>query len=130
MAVLETSFLIDLLKNKERAVEVLKSIEDSEKEIFIASPSIMELWHGAIISSFPDREKNKVLGMINSISEISFDSESAMKSAEILNYLKTKGLPIELPDVMIAAIALVNGEKIITRDEHFTRIPGLMVLKY
>ncbi len=31
---------------------------------------------------------------------------------------------------MIAGIAKANGEKIVTRDAHYTRIDGIKVLKY
>jgi len=38
---------------------------------------------------------------------------------------------IDIEDIMIAAIAIVNGEKILTRNsKHFKRIEGLEVEEY
>lgn len=39
--------------------------------------------------------------------------------------LDAEGSPIPLPDVIIAAVALQEGQQVFTRDKHFERIPGL-----
>jgi predicted nucleic acid-binding protein len=61
---------------------------------------------------------------------LSLDNDSAKEAAEIQFNLSKKGIKIDNEDIMIAAIAKLNGEKIITKDNHFTFIDGLKVLKY
>ncbi len=130
MAVLETSFLIDILRNEPIAVKHLYELEQNEKELFITSPTIMELWEGALLCNMPQKEKTKIEALLTTLTELPLDSTSAKRAAEISVYLSKRGQTIDTEDIMIAGISLSTGEKIITSDEHFTRIPGLSVLKY
>lgn len=59
-----------------------------------------------------------------------FTESAAKRAAEIQVFLEQKGQMIQSEDTMIAACALVRGEKVVTRDSGYTRIPGLVVLKY
>ncbi len=130
MAVLDTSFLIDILHNQPTAVQQLTELEQTEKDLFITAPTVMELWEGALLCNLPQKEKNKIEALLSSLSELPFDTTSAKRAAEILVYLTKKGQIIETEDIMIAGIAMASGEKVVTKDEHFTRILGLRVLKY
>lgn len=56
------------------------------------------------------------------------DETTAEFYAEILNQLKTAGTPIPTNDIWIGAVALQNGLKLFTRDQHFQRIPGLILV--
>ncbi len=127
MAVLDTSCLIDFLRNKEGALELVKDIA-SHETVFITTPSIMELWEGALKSDIKENEMKKVEGLLLSASVLDFDSLSAKRAAEI--NVELSKTPLEIEDVMIASISLINGETVVSRDQHFTRIPGLRVLKY
>jgi predicted nucleic acid-binding protein len=53
-------------------------------------------------------------------------SKAAWRRAGIISSdLDSRGLPIPMTDVFIAALALEDGHEIYTRDKHFERIPGL-----
>src|SRR3989338_5432212 len=97
MTCLETSFLIDLFRGKEKVNKLMDELNKHEEQLTVAAPTIMELWSGALLAIHSEREKAKI---------------------------------IQLEDIQIAAIAKAHGEQLITRDEHFARIPGLRVLKY
>ncbi len=127
MAVLETSFLIDILRNRPSAVELLYKLEQRET-FLIASPTVMELWEGALRNRMHENEKSKVENLLSAVAVLNFDVNAAKQAAEINVELSHE--MIEPEDVMIAAIALSHGEMLVTRDEHFTRIKGLRVLKY
>ncbi|MBI4450522.1 PIN domain-containing protein [Candidatus Woesearchaeota archaeon] len=129
MAVLDSSFLIDLLRNRPAALE-LRDHLDREAALWITSPSIMELWEGVLQSSFSAQEKSRVEELFASLGELTFDGVAARRAAEIGHDLARRGEAIETEDIMIAGIALANGQTVVTRDAHFTRIPGLKVLKY
>lgn len=130
MAIFDTSFIIDILRNREEALTLRKTLDNSETEYFVSSPTIMELWEGALLSRSPKNEKEKINDMLSSLNILPLDAESAKRAAEISRTLLDKGEIIELEDVMIAGIAMENGEMVVTSDTHFTRIPGLKVLKY
>lgn len=54
--------------------------------------------------------------------------EAVVKASEIYAELRRRGQPIGDADILIAASALVNGLQLVTNNEdHFTRIPGLIV---
>lgn len=130
MAVLDTSFLIDLLRNKKEALSLRNELDSLEPTLYATAPSIMELWDGALFSAIPQREKEKVEQLLRAIDILPLDSRGSKRAAEIGFALSKKGEIIQDEDLMIAGIALTNGEMVVTRDEHFTRIPGLKVLKY
>ena len=130
MALLESSFLIDVMRNKQPALELLDSLEHREPALFVATPSIMELWAGALLSNRPDGEQRKIEELLDSLESAPLDAASAKRSAEVWTELSRKGVVIEAIDTMIAGIALSRGETVVTRDEHYARVQGLKVLKY
>jgi tRNA(fMet)-specific endonuclease VapC len=54
-------------------------------------------------------------------------SEISEKAAQIYAGLKKSGSLIPDNDIMIAATALTNNLKLITDDEHFSRIPNISI---
>ncbi len=52
---------------------------------------------------------------------------TAILFAEIFAVLKKNGTPIPVNDVWIAASAMEHGSVLLTDDEHFAFIPGLLV---
>ena len=129
MACLDTSFLIDLLRGKRNVFLLKDELDKTETRLTIASLSIMELWAGAIQTS-SEKEKVKINQLLQSLEILPFDESSAKEAAEIEAELASKGLIVGTEDIMIAGIAKVNGEKVVTADAHYTRIHGLKVLKY
>jgi predicted nucleic acid-binding protein len=128
MSVLDTSFLIDLLRGKDGAKAILKDLEDSD--LFLGSPSLMELWCGAALSNSSVSEKNKIYELLGSLNLLPLDDDSAKDAGEIEAFLIKKGLQIQVENIMIAGIARSKGKKVVSRDSDYSRIPGLKVLKY
>lgn len=52
------------------------------------------------------------------------------RAAELAWTLDREGRAVALPDVAIAATALVHDATLMTMDGHFSRIPGLRILPY
>ena len=129
MVCLETTFLVDILRDKRGAGEMQKEFEKTERAIYVAAPSVMELWRGAILKS-SEKEKDKINNFMSAIVILPLDEKSAKEAGEIEAELLKKGEPVGTEDVMIAAIAKSNGEKLVTRDQHYAKIPGLKLLKY
>lgn len=51
----------------------------------------------------------------------------ARRYALLVNDLRRKGTPIPTNDIWIAAMALELGARLVTYDDHFKSIPGLIV---
>lgn len=47
--------------------------------------------------------------------------------ARVKTHLERAGLPLDENDLWIAATALTWGARVVSRDEHFRRVPGLTV---
>lgn len=55
------------------------------------------------------------------------DAETAVRYAEIFQYLKKQGTPVPTNDLWIAASAMQLGLRVLTTDAHFQRIPHVIV---
>ena len=55
------------------------------------------------------------------------DRETAVRYAEIFQFLKKQGTPVPTNDVWIAASAMQFGLRVLTTDVHFQRIPQVIV---
>ncbi|NJD77057.1 MAG: type II toxin-antitoxin system VapC family toxin [Candidatus Methanoperedens sp.] len=122
MTVLDTNFLIDLLRNKAGISEAADSLKDPKTTAINA----FELYYGARRSAKPEKAVLEVSNLLNSIDVLEFDHSAAQKAGDIHANLMNSGNPIDIMDVLIAGIVLANKEELMTRDiEHFDRIKGL-----
>lgn len=53
--------------------------------------------------------------------------ETALRYAEIVNFLRTGGTPVPTNDIWIAAGAMQHGLEILTTEAHYLRIPQVLV---
>jgi tRNA(fMet)-specific endonuclease VapC len=58
---------------------------------------------------------------------LSVDAETAERYAAIWDYLRRQGTPMPPNDLWIAASAAQHGLKLLTTDEHFRRVPQVLV---
>ncbi|MAE12968.1 VapC toxin family PIN domain ribonuclease [Candidatus Woesearchaeota archaeon] len=125
--IIDTSFLIDLLKGKDQ--KVLKKAEELDRKLImkgVSSVSVMELWRGALRSLSQDKERAKVDALLRSVIVFSFTEESGKKAAEIETELLKEGKMIDLEDIMIAATALTKNQSVLTKNrKHFERVHEL-----
>lgn len=121
MTVLDTNFLIYLLRNKSAAD--VADFYDNPKTTTI---TLFELFYGAWRSSKPQENILKINSLLKSIDILEFDKSAAEKAGEIQAGLMNSGIPVDIQDVLIAGIVIANKEELVTRDnDHFSRIQGL-----
>lgn len=131
MACLDTTFLIDLLRGNEKVRLIKEKIDKSSESVTIASPSIMEIVKGLRIGNVRKDEEKRVNELVSSLTILNLDKDSAIKAGIIESDLITKGEIIDLEDIMIAAIAINNNEKLITNNlKHFSKIKELELETY
>ncbi len=129
--ILDTSFIIDVMKKNEKAMEKLKEIISAGDTQIITAPTIFELYSGVLQSDKPDEEKHRILYTLSHMVSWHLDPSGAERGGEINGKLIKAGEQIDAIDCMIAGIALTCGEKILTRNvKHFSRILGLKVETY
>lgn len=128
MAVLETDFLIDLLRGEGDAVARSKEIEEKGERKTTTPISAAELLEGAYYVQGKYLVAAKEL--LRSLEILEFDLEAADRAGEIGAELAKKGEQIGTADTMIAGIVKRHGERLVTRDEHYWAVRGLTVERY
>ena len=128
--ILDTTFVVDLLRGKYNAASKLKQLEAENVPYAISTPTIYELWSGLISLEKSEVEIQKTDSLIKEQIVYPLDEVSAEVAGKLDGKLIKKGTKIDPEDVMIAGIAIANNKKILTRDEHFSRIDGLKIEVY
>jgi len=105
------------------------SVLQQASEIGICAISI-----GELISGFKggkrEQENRKELAEFLDAPRVQIhriDENTAEFYAEILNGLREKGTPVPTNDIWIASVAFQYGLRLLSRDQHFKNIPGLML---
>jgi predicted nucleic acid-binding protein len=128
--ILDTSFLIDVLRGDESAADVVERL-DRSGPLCVSAVTVMELWEGIHLSNSEACERESVQQMLEGLTEVPFDRPSAMMAGELNATFVESGRQIESADVMIAATALVKDEPVVTGNiSHFERFDDLEVVSY
>lgn len=127
----DTSFIIDIMKSNKEAIEKAEEIEKSGSTIAVTSISIFELFVGIGLSIKQDQERYKIARVLNGLSIISFDEDSAREAGRIFAQKRRNGSTIDPEDSMIAGICAKRNEILITRNlKHFSDIENVKIDSY
>ena len=129
--ILDTTFIIDLMEKEDGAVKKLHELIKLGEPQLTTTLTIFELFSGMTRSNRPLEEKNKVLEVLKGQLVVELNNEAAEKAGEIDGTLIKEGKMIGPIDSMIAGIALVKREKVLTRNiKEFSRIRDLQIETY
>ena len=123
----ETSVIIDYLKNKQHAVQLIDSLHGDVTSSYIC---LAELYEGIFrMTSNKELQEKAVNRFFNSLDEIyGINFEVAQKFGQLRAQLKSKGKIIEDFDLLIATICIVYNLTLITYNEkHFSRLDQLNI---
>ncbi len=127
MKVLDSTFLIDLLRGKEKT----KSILNSGDILLTTQINMYEVIIGIFEGPASPVKQLQVRELFEDIRVLQLDDKAILKSAEICAALNKKGSAIGDCDCLTAGIALSNGVNcIITNDKHFQKIPEITAETY
>ena len=84
-----------------------------------------EIYEGMLSSSLPEVRRAQFEQFTRTIDLLSPDIEVARLYANTRAHLRGKGRLIPDNDLWIAATALAHDLTVVSRDEHFSRIPNL-----
>lgn len=132
MKVVDTTFLIDLLRGEEKAMGKAREL-DAEGGAATTVINVYELFIGLHRAVDPSSrrfvEADRVLARLD---VFPLDFASAKRSARYMAELISAGGVIDTMDVMTGAIALENGsDTVVSRNvSHFERMPDLKVEPY
>lgn len=120
---LDTSFLIDLMRGDEGAVAKAREIEEDLVQQRVASMTLFELFFGVARSDQPERERRIVEEVVSSKPIESADGTVMRRAGRRSGELASDGETIPDGDVIIGATAESVGEPVLTRNvDHFQRL--------
>ena len=126
MVCLDTSVLVSIIRKDERAIEKLKAEADNGAGVSTTIINLCELYAGAYGSNDPEKELERVKGIVSALRVLEMNEEASRKYGELVNSQSLRRNPIGDFDLMISCIAMEFGESLATRNsKHFARVPGL-----
>ena len=128
MKLLDTTFLIDILKGKPETTAILHG----QDPLLTTQINMYEIITGLFFKNLPPSKILQVRELFEDVRVLPLDERAIVKAAEICAELMKKGEMIEDCDCLIAGIALSNGvSAIVTKNiKHFERIKGIKVERY
>lgn len=125
---MDTSFLIDLRKGLPAAVAKAKAIEESGEPRCVTFPVAAELLIGA--HRFGGAQLERTRELLGSLLLLETDMESCEEAGRLGAELISRGETMGGVDLLVAAISKRHGQRLLTRDRSFARVPGLAVETY
>jgi tRNA(fMet)-specific endonuclease VapC len=127
MVCLDTSVVVAMLRKDRAATERLRSEVEGGGTLSTTMVILCELYSGAFGANDPQKELNKIEELLANLEILGLEEGAARRYGELVNDATLKRAPIGDFDLIIASIALEQGERLVTRNvRHFSRIPGLV----
>ena len=133
MIPLDTSFLIDLLREQRRKPGPAGAWLDQHADdalgisLFVAC----ELEAGAAFAAHPSTERSRLRGILGSIFTVYPDHRFASTYAGLLSLMRPCRHAVGTMDLLIATSAIVDDAALVTANrKHFDTVPDLRVLSY
>lgn len=120
---LDTNIIVALFKGDES----VRTKIAASAEVFVPAIAIGELYYGAQHSAKVVKNMKQVREFAAASTVLPVELTTAEHYGQIKNELKTKGRPLPENDVWIAAIARQHSLTVVTRDQHFKEINGLLL---
>ena len=130
MICLDSDCIIDFLKGKENAIQIIKENKDS---LVTTEINVFEVWFGIYLKKeLDEKEAENTRIIFDSLEILPFDNNSGEIATKILSKLTKKGNIVNQNDCFIAAIMIKNNcNMIITNNKKdFSRIEEIKVKSY
>ncbi len=126
MILLDTDVLIDLVTKDEETVVLLERLWEQGETLGTTSLNIAEILRGA---NRDHATLQATLGILAGLAEVPFGPGAAKRFGQFMHQLDRAGASVPVVDGMIAAVALEQGGRLVTRNRRgFERLAGLEVL--
>ena len=119
----DADWVISFLNGRANAVQIVRELTSSGIAISIITWG--EVYEGLLRGTFPQRHIAQFEGFTATTDIISPDTAIARQYALSRSDLRSRGLLLADNDLWIAATALARDLTLVSRDQHFERVPGL-----
>lgn len=123
---IDTNIYSYAMKGDPESVGVLQQAS----EIGICSITIGELLSGFKAGKKKGENRKELEEFLDAprVQIYTIDEGTAEFYAEILNNLRKKGAPIPTNDIWIASVAFQHGLRLFSKDQHFKKVKGLILV--
>ena len=123
---IDTNIYSDAMRGKKYAVNILRR----NVEILFSPVAVGELLAGFKRGKQEEKNKQQLYEFLTRerVVELSISSQTSEFYAFILEQLKEQGTPIPTNDIWIAASAMESGAAVASRDGHFSKIKGIILI--
>lgn len=126
MVLLDTAAVIHLSQENKTLVAKIAALEALGQRIRVATPAVFELAAGS-----PPGIEQRRKRLLNHLESVVFTEMHAEVGGALFRTLKNQGQDIGVLDCMMAAVALVENELLLSPNiKHFSRVSGLKVEGY
>jgi len=126
MILLDADVIIELERQNEKIIAELEKLQAEHAEMFAISPAVYaEVYYGNL--AVPEKAA-KVNILLEKFKTLPFNEDSAKIFAKIKFLLDKKGTPIPISDLITASVALEHDSILVSKDEHFKRVPNLKLI--
>lgn len=127
----DTTFLIDLARGDPGARAAAERAEAAAEALLVPAPALARFWEAVERSRRPVRDITALRALVLAQPSVAFGAEHALAAARLLADAETAGAPMDPFDAMVAAIATVADETLLTRNARdFERVRDLRLLTY
>ncbi len=124
---LDTDVVADWLNNRPEAVRLLSTLEPEGLAISLITYG--EVYDGIYYGRDPRAAEQAFLRFLRGVTVLPLTRTIMKRFARIRGSLRSRGLAVQDPDLLIAATALTHDMTLVTRNlRHFQRIPDLAIL--
>ncbi|HUP50007.1 MAG TPA: type II toxin-antitoxin system VapC family toxin [Thermoanaerobaculia bacterium] len=122
---LDTSAYVAFMRGHAETVEALRHAD----EIYLSATALGEMLAGFLSGTRQQQNRGELARFLDSprVTLLDVDEETAERYAVIFAALRAGGTPIPTNDVWIAASAMQHGLRLLTLDEHFTKVPQIIL---
>lgn len=121
---LDTNIAIALLKENPIVLQHVRRVGQSS--LILCAPVEAELWYGVAKSAQQERNRARLLTLLEWLPNLAFAGLATQKFGEIRALLSSQGTPIGPYDLQIAAIAIAHDLTLVTHNtREFARVPNL-----
>jgi tRNA(fMet)-specific endonuclease VapC len=123
---LDADWIISYLNGRTEAVELINRLAD--EGLAVSTIVAGEIYEGLL--SGPDADRRTTLFQVftSSVRLLAPDDDVAQNYARIRSELRGQGQLLADNDLWIAATAMAYRLTLVSRDQHFKRIPGIELL--
>lgn len=125
--ILDTTFMVDLLRKKGGFLRVTEELEGRNAELYTTSINVYELRLGALkLSKVKETDR-----FLKDVEVLPVDLAASIATSNLQYELSLKGQLLEHRDALIAGTAIANGiVAIVSNDTDFKKVEKLEILTY